>query len=171
MADIEENGYFQAKLAEFNAKYDEFQRVLNAVLSAQVTDPELQAEKDELVGRANWIQSLIQKAKDAINWVDMQMGQLGDTVGGSQNLGILPVIAVAGAVAAIAGAVAYMTAWISDAYIWSQKAEVANAVERAGGTPDDIARALKEKDGWFGNLATLGILAAVGGLVWWMQSR
>ena len=119
---IEEDSYFQAKLNEFNAKYDEFQRVLAAVLSAETTDPKLQAEKAELVGRAEWITTVIQEAKDAINWVSMQVGQFSDTVGGNQNLGILPVVAIAGAVAAIGGAVAYMSSWIGDAYVWSKKA-------------------------------------------------
>lgn len=172
MADpIAENGYFQTKLAEFNAKYDEFTRVLAAVLQADPDDPELRAEKAELIGRAEWIKSAIQKAQDAINWANQQMGQMSDALSGQ--LGVLPVVAIAAAVAAIAGAVAYMSSWISDAYIWSKKAQIAEQVKAAGGGPVEIRNAIAESGGGIlGGLGTVGLLALVGaGWYLWSQRR
>ena len=164
---IENNGYFQGKLAEFQAKYDEFEGVLSAITSAKVTDPELKAEQGELIGRADMIQNVIRKTKDSINWAEMQMQQLSDTLG---DLGVFPVVAVAVAAAAIVGAIAYMSSWISDAYAWAKKAEIADTVAAAGGSPDAIQRAIAERSG-FGNIGVIGMLALIGAVVWWSQNR
>ena len=160
---------FDEKVAEFNAKWDEFQRVLAAVTATDPKDAELAQEKTELIGRAHLIESMIQKAKDAINWANMQMGQLSDTMQG--NLGVLPAVAIAAAVAAVAGAIAYMSSWISDAYAWSKKAEIARTVVDAGGSPADVQKAIEDANGGLGSLTTVALLAAVGGLVWWSQNR
>lgn len=166
---ISENGYFQTKLAEFQAKFDEFEGVLSAVTSAQVTDPELKAEQTELIGRADMIQNVIRKTKDSINWAEMQLKQLGDTLG---DLGVFPVVAIAVAAAAIVGAIAYMSSWISDAYAWAKKAEIADTVARAGGSPEAIQQAIAERTGGiFGNIGVIGILALGLGAIWWMQNR
>ena len=161
MADpIAEDSYFQAKLAEFNAKYEEFTRVLAAVIESHPDDAELKHEKTELVERAEWIQGVIKKAQEAINWVNQQMGQASDALDGQ--LGILPVVAIAGAVAAVSGAIAYMSSWIGDAYIWAKKAQIADQVKAAGGGPAEIRAAIEESDGIMGKLGSIGLLALVG---------
>lgn len=165
---IEDNGYFQTKLAEFNEKFAEFQRVLALLSTTPSRDPQLEAERQELLGRAHWIETIIAKAKEAINWANMQIRQLSDSLSG--NLGLLPVVAIAAAVAAIVGAIAYMSAWISDAYSWSKKADIAQSMERAGGSPTDIQRAIAEQNG-IGTIAIIGLLAVAGIGLWLSQNR
>lgn len=166
---IEDNGYFQEKLAEFNAKLAEFNNVLNAVMSADVSDePQLQAEKTALVERAEWIKGAIQKTQDAINWANQQIRQLTDALSGNE-LGIAP-IAVVAAIAAISGALAYMSSWISDAYAWSKKVEAAQIVKDAGGTPEEIARAIEGGDTGLGLGGSVLPLVLVGlGLFLWQR--
>ena len=152
---------FMAKLAEFNRVYD----ALVGKGRVAATDPELESEYKELMSDADMIKGVIKRATDAIDWVRMQVDQTVSVFNGMGNLGILPIVAWGAASLAMAGAIAYMSSWISEAYQWAKKAEIAEQMSAAGASGSDIAAAIKQANPW-GNLVTLGGLALAGWLLY-----
>lgn len=154
---------FSERLETFTEKLMEFQRVFALVNATDVSDIEnLQADKESLLSRAGWINATIERAQQAVNWAQQNLSQYEDTFPNDQ-LGLAP-LAVMAAVAILGTAIAYMGSWISDAYIWSQKAEVAREMLERGASPGEVARALNVTAS--NVLTQLLPFVVVGGLLW-----
>lgn len=159
---------FSEQLSVFAEKVAEFERVFALVTNTSAETEALASEKSALLGRASWIRTAIQRAREAINWAQQNLGQYMDVVQ-DDRLGFAP-LAIAAAVAAISGAVAFMASWISDAYSWAQKAEIAREMQEAGASPAEIGRAISEPQNGlsFGHLLPLLI---IGGIVLWQRAQ
>lgn len=168
-AKFQDNPEFASTLDRFKAKLAEFNRVYQALLAkknvANLT-PELRADYDALMNRADTIKGMINKAQEAIDWVRLQVDQASSVFDGMGNLGFLPIIAWGVGIAAMGGAITAMAYWISGAYEWSKRAEIAQRVADAGGTPGEINQAVAESGGIFGKMGSLLLLAGIGFLIW-----
>lgn len=164
---FEANPEFKGMVQRFREKVAEFEKVYQAMqakASIAQADPELHAEYQTLMSRATLLRTTIQKAMEAIDWVRFQINQAGDAVSGLGNLGVIPLVAWGVAVAAVGGAISAMSYWLSGAHEWSKRAQIAEQIAAAGGTPEEISKALAEPAiSWW---ALLG-LAGIGAAVWW----
>lgn len=168
MADTQtSNEEYDSTYAKFMAKVAEFKRLYSVLVSnppAASSDPQLKADYDSLMSQANIIQATIQKAMDAVTWVENQIKQVEDAFAGlGNNLGFLPIIAWGVAIAAMLGAIAAITYWISNAYAWAQRAHIADQIKAAGGGAGDINAALNPADhSVTANLKALAFFAVLG---------
>ena len=168
MAEITDNPEVASTLERFQAKLAEFRKVYDSLLQKRAvaeSDPQLLSEYNALMNRASSIQSIIQKATASVDWIRHQATQAQSMFDGLSGVGVLPVIVWGAAVAAMTGAITAMSYWLSGAYEWSKRAQIAETVLRAGGSGAEVSKALSKPSG-ISAYVGVGLLMVVGFLVY-----
>lgn len=112
---------FKAKAKQFVSSYEN----LSSKKAVAEANPNIADDYNSLMGRGSWIYNMVASVARKIDFI----GSSESTLNG---MGALPLIPIA----VIVGAVAAMTAWLSDAYIMTQKI---NAIEAAQSSGKDTA--------------------------------
>lgn len=168
----EEQSYFQARIAAFKAKAQEFGNAFNALLNMEQrasVDPNLKAEWETLSQRGfalkDKVNFVTSKIDAAVNWFKSSFGEY--EAPEQSELGILPAVALI-PIAVIATSIALLTKFISDVYIFNKKISEAERLLDMNVSPEQVAKIIEASGGTplLAGLSPIVKWVVIGGGLW-----